>query len=232
MRMNWDDITIKSFVDASKYTDFHKKLAQFIRPYIKSSKSFCDIGCGLGLIDMYLSKYLDDITCVDINKNAISYLEKSINENNIKNIKCIIKDFKEIDTKFHTILISFFSYEDLEYFSKICDRLIAIVNDRSTSHIPVSKRKMKEINQHSTQNLKDLLGEKKIKYEQLSLSMEFGQTFIDKEEIAKYAKSYDDGEEYDSIYNHILKNMVKGDKIPYYLPYKKNISIFVIDFNN
>lgn len=231
MRMNWNDITIKSFVDASEYTGFHKELAQYIMPYIKSSRSFCDIGCGLGLIDIYLSKDLEDITCVDINKNAISYLEKSIYDNNIENIKCMVKDYKEIDTKFHTILISFFSYEDLEYFSKRCDRLIAIVNDRSTSHIPISIKVMKEINQHNSKKLKNLLDENKINYKYMPLSIEFGQTFINEEEMVKYAKSYDNGQEYDAIYNHIVKNVVKGDNVSYYLPYKKNISIFVIDFN-
>ena len=84
MRMNWNDTTIKSFVSASEYTGFHEELANQIRPYIKNSKTLCDIGCGLGLIDMHLSKDLDYITCVDINENAINYLEKSIKEKNIK----------------------------------------------------------------------------------------------------------------------------------------------------
>jgi len=231
MRMNWNEITIKSFVEASEYTSFHKKLAQYIRPYINSNRSFCDIGCGLGLIDIYLSKDLEDITCVDINKNAISYLDKSIYDNHIENIKCVVKDYKEINRKFHTILISFFSYEDLEYFCKRCDRLITIVNDRSTSHIPISKKIMKEINQHSSKKLKKLLDENKIKYKHMPLSIEFGQTFIDEEEIIEYAKSYDDGQEYDAIYHHIVKNVIKGDNVSYYLPYEKNISIFIIDFN-
>lgn len=76
MRMNWNDTTIKSFVSASEYTGFHKELANQIRPHIKNSKTLCDIGCGLGLIDMYLIKDVDCITCVDINENAINYLEK------------------------------------------------------------------------------------------------------------------------------------------------------------
>ena len=63
MRMNWNDTTIKSFVSASEYTGFHEELANQIRPYIKNSKTLCDIGCGLGLIDMHLSKDLDYITC-------------------------------------------------------------------------------------------------------------------------------------------------------------------------
>lgn len=231
MRMNWNDTTIKSFVSASEYTGFHEELANQIRPYIKNSKTLCDIGCGLGLIDMHLSKDLDYITCVDINENAINYLEKSIKEKNIKNIKCIVKDFKEINSKFDIILISFFAYEDLKYFSKSCDKLIVVVNDKTTTHIPVSKKKMEVINQHSSKNLKKLLDEKKINYEMIPLSMEFGQTFTDDEDIARYAKSYDEDKEYESIYNHIKNKVVKGDKVRYYLPYEKNISIFIIDFN-
>ena len=90
---------------------------------------------------------------------------------------------------------------------------------------------MEVINQHSSKNLKKLLDEKKINYEMIPLSMEFGQTFTDDEDIARYAKSYDEDKEYESIYNHIKNKVVKGDKVRYYLPYEKNISIFIIDFN-
>ena len=31
--MNWDDTTIKSFVDTSEYTGFYSKLDQYIKPY-------------------------------------------------------------------------------------------------------------------------------------------------------------------------------------------------------
>lgn len=231
MRMNWNDTTIKSFVDASEYTGFHKQLAQYIKPYIKDSNTLCDFGCGLGLIDMHLCEDLDFITCVDINENAINYLKNSIEEKQIRNIKCLLKDFKEVDSKFDTILISFFAYENLDYFSKSCDRLIAIVNDRSTTHIPVSKKKMEIINEHNSNNLKNLLDENKINYKKIQLSMEFGQTFINDEEIIEYAKSYDDGQEYDLIYDHIKSNVVKGNNVEYYLPYEKSISMFIIDFN-
>ncbi|UDN59039.1 MULTISPECIES: methyltransferase [unclassified Clostridioides] len=231
MRMNWNDTTIKSFVDASEYTGFHKILAKEVIPYIKDSQTFCDVGCGLGLIDMYLSKELKDITCIDINQNAINYLEKSIKDNNISNIRCMVKDFKDINTKFDTILISFFSYENIEFFTGHCDRLIAIVNDKSKTHIPVSKKRMDVVERHSSKNLKVLLDEKKLRYELIPLSLEFGQTFTCEDDIVRYAKSYDEGGEYETIYNHIMKNIVKGDKVAYYLPYEKNISVFIIDFN-
>lgn len=231
MKMNWNDTTIKSFVDASEYTGFHKRLAKEILPYIKDSQTFCDVGCGLGLIDMYLSKELKDITCIDINQNAIDYLEKSIKYNNINNIRCEVEDFKEINTSFDTILISFFSYENIEFFTEHCDRLIAIVNDKSKTHIPVSKKRMDVVKRHSSTNLRTLLDEKKLKYELISLSLEFGQTFTDKDDIVRYAKSYDEGGEYETIYNHIIKNVVREDNVGYYLPYEKNISVFIIDFN-
>lgn len=231
MRMNWNETTIKYFVDASEYTGFHKKLAEFLKPYIKYNESFCDMGCGLGLIDIYLSKDLDYITCVDINENVINHLEKVIKEKEISNIKCMLKDYKVIDKKFDTILISFFGYEDIEYFSRQCNRLIAVVNDRCKTHIPIAKTGDDEFIQYSSKHLKELLDRKKFNYELKLLSMEFGQTFFDDNEIVQYAKAYDNGEEYDTIYSHIMKNIIKGDSISYYLPYEKNISIFIIDFN-
>ena len=94
MRMEWNDSTIKAFKEASEYTKFHENLARYLKPLLSNCYSLCDIGCGLGIVDMYLSEFIDNITCIDIDKNVIDYLQKEINKKQIYNVKCCCDDYK------------------------------------------------------------------------------------------------------------------------------------------
>ena len=228
--MNWNESTIKAFAEASEYTKFHENLSKEIKPYLKGSKTLCDMGCGLGCIDFFLKDEVDSITCIDLDSFAIEYLENKIKESGIQNIRCKKLDFKKIEEKFDTILASFFAYDEIEFFSKLCNRLIVVVNDRGKTHLPISKKRESLIRKYSTANIIEELEEKELKYKLEKINLEFGQTFYNMEEIQRYARSYDQGEEYEKIYKYILDNVVRGEKIPYYLPYEKEISIFVIDF--
>lgn len=230
LSIRWNDLTIKAFKEASDYTNFHKNLSQHIKPLLVNCKTLCDIGCGLGLVDMYLKEYVDKITCIDIDENVIKYLEKEIKQKSIENIECYLKDYKTIEEVFDVILISFFDYEEIDFFSKHCKKLIVIVNDRVSSHIPLSLQKEERLKKHSSSNFESLLKESNFNYKFEKYDLEFGQTFKSKKEIEDYAKSYDEGNQYEEIYNHIITNIKNNEKVVYYLPYRKNFSIFNIDF--
>ena len=118
MRMDWNDCTMEAFNKASEYTRFHELVAEKLKSYVDSTSTLCDMGCGLALVDIYLSKYVKNITCVDVNEKVIDYAKKNAEKKKVDNIKFLISDFKDVDGFFDAILISFFSYEEVEYFSK------------------------------------------------------------------------------------------------------------------
>ena len=41
-------------------------------------KTMCDIGCGLGLVDLELYSMMERIDCVDINEAVIGKLKQSV----------------------------------------------------------------------------------------------------------------------------------------------------------
>lgn len=231
MRMEWNDSTIKAFKEASEYTKFHENLARYLKPLLSNCYSLCDIGCGLGIVDMYLSEFIDNITCIDIDKNVIDYLQKEINKKQIYNVKCCCDDYKNIDGFFDVILISFFGYEEIDFFSKHCKKLIVIINDKVNSHLPpLLESRTKEKERYSTPTLEKNLINMNLNYKLEHHSLEFGQVFKNKKEVEEYAKSYDDGQQYEKIYNHIIDNIKYDENMMLYLPYKKSFSIFSIDF--
>ena len=228
MSIRWNDLSIKAFKEASDYTNFHKNLSRYIKPLLGDCKTLCDMGCGLGLVDIYLKEDVDKIICVDMDKNAITYLQNEIERKNIENIKCYLEDYKKIEGFFDVILSSFFDYEEIEFFSKHCKRLIVIINNRVSSHIFSSKRKVLEEN--SSLKFEKMLKSKNLNYKLEKYDLEFGQPFSSDKEIEDYAKLYDEGNEYEEIYTYIMNNIKKDEKVVYYLPYRKNFSIFTVDF--
>ena len=231
MRMNWNDCTMKAFNKASEYTRFHEIVAEKIKSYTEDTNTLCDMGCGLALVDIYLSKYIKDITCVDVNETVIEYAKKNAEKKNVDNIKFLVSDFKDVEGFFDTILISFFSYEDVAYFSKHCNKLVIIVNNSDKTHIPVSDKTNEVINLHTAENLKNLLDQKKLKYSVETMNLQFGQPFENEAEVRAYAEGYNESGEKDKIFEHVMQNVQKGDGVAYYLPHDKRISIFVVEFD-
>lgn len=231
MRMNWNDCTMKAFNKASEYTRFHEIVAEKIKSYTEDTNTLCDMGCGLALVDIYLSKYIKDITCVDVNETVIEYAKKNAEKKNVDNIKFLVSDFKDVEGFFDTILISFFSYEDVAYFSKHCNKLVIIVNNSDKTHILVSDKTNEVINLHTAENLKNLLDQKKLKYSVETMNLQFGQPFENEAEVRAYAEGYNESGEKDKIFEHVMQNVQKGDGVAYYLPHDKRISIFVVEFD-
>lgn len=231
MRMDWNDCTMEAFNKASEYTRFHEIVAEKLKSYVEDTNTICDMGCGLALVDIYLSKYVKNITCVDVNEKVIDYAKKNAEKKKVDNIKFLISDFKEVEEFFDAILISFFSYEDVEYFSKHCNKLIIIVNNSDDTHIPVSDKKHEVINLHTAENLKKLLDQKQLKYSVETMNLQFGQPFENEDEIRAYADGYNESGENDKIFEHVMQNVQKGDGVAYYLPHDKRISIFVVEFD-
>jgi len=135
MNFNWNSDTIRWYQEADKYTGFFKNVADLIAPRLVGYSTFCDIGCGLGIVDLELSKYVSSITCIDINKEAIAALKKSIADRKITNIETQLMDCDAIKESWDVIYISFFGSRNLEEFLPRCKKLIAVVGKKNQSEL-------------------------------------------------------------------------------------------------
>ena len=55
-----------------------------------------DLGAGVGYISLPISKYVDEVTALDFDKDILKYLETKAVDNGINNITTLVSDFKDL----------------------------------------------------------------------------------------------------------------------------------------
>lgn len=116
MNFDWNPQTIQWYEDANAYSGFFRKVAGLIAPMLQGYATLCDIGCGLGLLDLELSSSIPQITCLDINENALAALRKNIEAGKIANIEPRLRDCENLEGEWDVICISFFGSKEFERF--------------------------------------------------------------------------------------------------------------------
>jgi len=76
----WTPEKIENFRRSSEYTAFHKKLSVLAEPYLDDTWSLVDIGCGTGLLDIWLAPMVASIDAVDTDTGAIECLAGRIDD--------------------------------------------------------------------------------------------------------------------------------------------------------
>ncbi|AFA48251.1 methyltransferase domain-containing protein [Acetobacterium woodii] len=228
MNFNWNSKTIKWYQDANKHSGFFKKIADLITPGLAGCSTFCDMGCGLGLVDLELSKKIEQITCVDINKEAIRELEKNIKQQKIKNIQTRLISCDNIHDNWDVIYLSFFSSNQIEKFLPSCQKLFAIV-DKKNENKPYLE-KYRAFHRNTYDKVEQQLNEKKIPYSVTEVSLEFGQPLVSVEDARNYIQTnYADVSDTDLnqfLAHHLIKT--KNKDYPYYIKKNKAIGIFEV----
>lgn len=227
MNLKWDSNTIKWYQEANEYTGFFKNIADFIAPKLEGYSTFCDIGCGLGLVDIELSNKIQHITCIDINENAIRALEDKIKKMEITNIETRRMDFNEINESWDVIYMSFFASCSIEKILPYCKKLFVISNKYKGD--PFLK-KYRSYNKTTYEEVEQRLIDKGLKYSLTKASFEFGQPLISVEEGKKYIKNLSPNINDEDLNYYLSKNLIKtkSSQFPFYIPREKSIGIFQI----
>lgn len=229
MNFNWNKDTIRWYREADAYTGFFQNIAGLIAPRLRDYTTFCDIGCGLGLVDIALSKYIDSITCVDINEAAIQELQKSIKEQGITNIRTKLMDCNDLNENWDVICVSFFGSRDLIKFLPLCKKLIAVVNKKNqTDLIPAKDRSFQK---NTVEETEQLLLEKGIRYTLTEGSFEFGQPFVSREDAEKFVKTHSPHTSSAEVAEFLAHRLVETGVTPYpfFIPRMKSVGIFEIE---
>lgn len=228
MNFNWNSNTIKWYQDANRYSGFFKKIADLIAPKLEGYATLCDMGCGLGLVDLELSKRIERITCVDINKEAIRELEKNIEYRKIENIQTRLISCDDIHDNWDVIYLSFFSSHQIEKFLPYCKKLFAIV-DKKHENKPYLE-KYRAFHRNTYDKVEQQLNEKKIPYSVTEVSLEFGQPLVSVDDAKNFIKTnYADVSDDDLnqfLAHHLVKT--KNKNYPYYIKKNKTIGIFEV----
>jgi cyclopropane fatty-acyl-phospholipid synthase-like methyltransferase len=232
MNFNWNANTIKWYREANAYSGFFRNVAALIAPKLEGYATFCDIGCGLGLVDLELSKSIRQITCIDINTAAIVTLKKSIEEQKIQNIETRLMDCSELNESWDIIYMSFFGSHELEKYLPHCKKMIAVVGKKIKENTAMDK--YKSFQKNSYDKVEEDLNRKGIPYSLTEISLEFGQPLVSVEDAKNYIQSnyagISDAEVNDFLFQKLLETNEKD--YPFYIPKTKSIGIFEIKGDN
>ncbi|MDD3653149.1 MAG: methyltransferase domain-containing protein [Desulfotomaculaceae bacterium] len=228
MNFDWNSETIRWYQAANEYTGFNKKIAALIAPKLAGYTSLCDIGCGLGLVDMELCQSINKITCIDISGAAIAFLKKTAADRNIKNIHALLQDCSHLTGTWDVIYISFFGSRIFKSFLPHCKKLIVVVSAKNKPELyPGSYRKYKK---NTVAAFKQDLDSQGIPYSLTEATFNFGQPLASLEDAHKFVLNYSPQASPDEVANFLSQNLTETDDktYPLFLPHNKSIGIFEI----
>ena len=233
MLITWNEQSIGKFIEASEYTAYHKNLAAKIIPYLDKNDTMLDVGCGLGRLDLELSQHVAEILAVDVSESAIKALQQGIELTGAKNIRTRVSDEGEITETYDIILMSFFGRPDMSDFIKRSRRkLIRIVGAGEKSGLyPERHRRVEKNAVPGVRSELDALG---VEYSLELCAIESGQplrTWRDAEVFVLSNAPEADADEINEFLNAHIESTGRED-FPLYLPYQKELGIFVIDKEN
>nr|WP_308741926.1 class I SAM-dependent methyltransferase [uncultured Anaerocolumna sp.] len=229
MNFNWNLDTIRWYQEANNYTGYFKNLASFIVPKLKGYSTLCDIGCGLGLIDIELCKYIENITCIDINEEAIKTLENSIKDKNISNISPRLINCDDMKENWDVIFLSFFGSRNLKNFLPYCKKLIAVVGSKNQTGL--FPEKYRSFHKNTFHNVEEILKKEGITYGLTEVSFEFGQPLHSIEDAKNFVRTHSCNNITDEDLELFLSQRLieTGEKLyPYFIPRMKSVGIFDI----
>ena len=230
MCFKWDELETKWFLDASVYTGFHRTLAEKIIPHLKPEYTLCDIGCGLGRLDLELASHVRELTAIDINEKAISLLKRDVRAQCRNNLRVQCRDASTITEHFDIFLMSFFGKMGIfDYLKLCCRKLIRVVNAENKSCLYPSHHRRND--KDTIPIVREELEAQGIGYDLELCSIEFGQpleSLRDAEQFILRNAPEATAEEVSKFQNKHLTRTGRED-FPFYLQNRKELGIFIIN---
>ena len=230
MQFSWDEQSVGWFLDASAYTGYHKALAKKIIPYLEPGDTVLDAGCGLGRLDIELAGHVSAITAVDIDECVTKALKRDIKDLGISNMLVHHGDVTELSGVFNVVIMSFFGHVDVkEFFGRFRRRLIRIVGAENKSFLYPEKHR--RYIKKTVPDIQEEFAGMGISYILELCSIEFGQPLVSLKDAGQYVLKIAPEAETDEIKRFLDDNLISTDRedYPYYLPYKKELGIFIVD---
>ena len=231
MYYRWSEQSIRWFIDASAYTRFHQKAAEVIVPFMNAADTLCDVGCGLGSLDLALASHVKSITAIDLESRVLDVFKAGINKEGIQNIRVVCADMLEdILTEHDVFLMSLFGTEsEMERCFLYCRKmLIRIVNATNAGNLyPAQYRKTVK---RTITIMDGWLKEKGLSYEKIETAFEFGQPLRSEQDARDFilynAPEASSHEITQFLYSHA--QYTGNSSFPIYLPNQKKIGIYII----
>lgn len=232
MAFRWTEDKIGWFLDAAGWVEFHGRLAQELLPYLTKEDTLCDLGCGLGVIDLLLAPHVVHITAVDAEPMVIENLAVRARQAGVDNLRAVNADSVDVKERFDIVLMSFFGCKPEmfgHYMALAQKRLIRVVNVENSGNLyPGEYRRTKKNLAHEVEQQLDAEG---LEYTMLRRSWEFGQPLHSREDGLAYLQSLAPDAPPAALADFLDEAAQETGRknFPLYLPNKKDVGIFIIE---
>ena len=228
MNFEWNPQTIRWYEEANAYSGFFRQVADLISPMLQGYTTLCDIGCGLGLLDLELSPSIAGITCIDINPVVLAALQKHIDAGRISNIRTRLMDCKDLEEDWDVICISFFGSKEIEEFLPHCRKLIAVVGKKQETELYPGK--YRKFQKNTAEKVEEVLREKGMDFTLTEAAFEFGQPFHSRADAENFLRTHCPAISPEDLRNFLSDSLqATGDsRFPWVIPRLKSIGVFEI----
>ncbi|MCU6763293.1 Methyltransferase domain [uncultured Roseburia sp.] len=228
----WTKESIEWYQRAAFYTQYHVNLRKTLLPFFSQNETVCDIGCGLGYLDLELAPFVKAITAVDREKKVTDLLSAKVSERKLTNLTVRCADWSVLtDECCDTLLMCAFGnvHTYLEKYLGICKKRIIIIRkspkeiDGGFSSVYNRKRVMEQ----DVEFVKQCGLNTQLKF----FDMEFGQPLTSRWEAERFVLHYSLKPDHITMSQYLKTHLkeLPGGKYPYYLPNKKEMYMFTIE---
>lgn len=232
---HWTDDRIRFMADAAGETDFHRRLAAELLPYLTPEDAVCDAGCGLGHLSLALSPYVRTVTAVEREQRALAVLERELALRHIENVYPCCEDVfaHRPEKPYDAMVFCFFGSMDeiLSAAKAQCrDRVIAVKRDQTDHRFTVTKQPLGGT--HGVDAACRRMAELGIPYALKRTAFRFDQPFRSWEDARRFFEIYRRRDDASLITDELLRQRLEatGDgEFPWRLPSARPAGIITFD---
>ena len=230
MKIVWNEQSFNWFSRASEYTGYNRALADILLKHLPQGGTLCDMGCGAALIDFELAPFFSEITCVDISKEVIRFVNEQIRQRNIHNIFALCSDGGTLDGSWDSVMALFHGGTDaIDCYLKKA-RKVLVLATHGTKRGNIGPEKHKASKCCDIDSMCQYLENRNIHYTMQEAAIEYGQPLTGLDDARAFVRAYTTPMDDAELEAYLASNLQKTGRedYPYYLPNERRFGIFVI----
>lgn len=228
MMYQWKPDMVRFMRDASEHSDYNQALADQMRPWLSRSAHVCDAGCGLGYLSLALSPYVERVTAVDVNPNALRVLTENCCGRGVSNTVVRRGDIALLPPERPYDAMAFCFFGGMEQILSVakeqCAGSVFVMARNYASHrFSVGDHKKKD---HSFSSARDILRRKGIPFQEQELELELGQPFRSRDDARRFFQLYSRDADQSVITDEFLADRLVGwerDEFRLYMPHRRKV---------
>ena len=230
MAFLWSERRIRWYLDASGRSDFHRRLAQCLLPELRPTDRVCDLGCGLGRLDLELAPHVAEITCVDTDAAVLDRLAADAADRGIGNLKLLRCGAEQLRGEYDAVVMAFFGtppalmLSALRHARRTLLRVMSLAGESASGGGTGRRRE-------TAADVARALEAAGWPYALRRCTLSFGQPLASVEDAAAFLRASLPEATGQQVRQLLREQLVPaGDRdFPWYLPKEKALGIFVVD---